>query len=269
MSKIHSWMSWEELFLYINDKDLLIAPAVRKCSKAAWELIDVISWRMKLGWRLFYIGAGTSWRLGVLDASECPPTFGVDANTVIWIIAWWDKALRNSVENAEDVSTQARYDLQNHNISEKDIVIWVAASWTTPYVIWWVKDCKANGILTGCISTSPWTPLWKHVDFPIEVDVWEAFIKDSSRMSPGTAQKMVLNAISTSIMVQLERTLGNKMIHMKLSNNKLNQRGIDMLVEEFGLEADHAKTLLWIAGNVAKAREFLLQNPDAGLIDFE
>jgi len=210
--------------------------------------------RMNQGGRLFYIGAGTSGRLGVLDASELPPTFGVPDTKVIGIIAGGDQALRHAVERAEDISEQGWKDLQAHTPTTNDTVLGIAASGTTPYVLGGVKLAKENGLLTGCITSNPNSPLAKAVDFPIETIVGPEFLTGSSRMKSGTAQKMVLNMISTTLMIRMGRVQGNRMVNMQLTNAKLVDRGTRMLQDMLGIDYDEAQQRLLKAGSVDKAR---------------
>jgi N-acetylmuramic acid 6-phosphate etherase len=199
------------------------------------------------------MGAGTSGRLGILDASECPPTFGVEHGLVVGLIAGGDKAIRYPVENAEDSTTQGWQDLQSFEINENDTVIGIAASGTTPYVINAVNKCKEQNILTGCITCNQGSPLAQAVDYPIEVVVGPEFVTGSTRMKSGTAQKLVLNMISTSIMIQLGRVKGNKMVDMQLSNHKLVNRGTRMVMEQTGLDEQAAQELLLKYGSVRNA----------------
>jgi N-acetylmuramic acid 6-phosphate etherase len=208
---------------------------------------------MKLGGRLFYIGAGTSGRLGIVDASECPPTFGVPFDLVNGIIAGGDKAIRRAVENAEDNTTQAWLDLQEQNISSTDVVIGIAASGTTPYVIKGLEKCNENNIVTGCITCNEGSPLALVANFPIVVVVGPEFVTGSSRMKAGTAQKLVLNMISTTTMIQLGKVKGNKMVDMQLSNDKLVDRGVKMIMSEITVSYDEAAILLSKYGSVRKA----------------
>ena len=207
---------------------------------------------MKKGGRLFYIGAGTSGRLGILDASECPPTFGVEHGLVVGLLAGGDKAIRKAVEFAEDDIDQAWEDLSEYQINHKDVVIGIAASGKTPYVVGGLKKCKEQGILTGCITCNRRTELAKAAIFPIEVIVGPEFVTGSTRMKAGTAQKMVLNMISTSVMIKLGRVKGNKMVDMKIANNKLVDRGTRMLMEELSIPRTEAEKLLEKHGTVRK-----------------
>lgn len=237
-------MSTEELLQNINKEDKKVAEVVEKVIPNIEKLVDVVVQKMEKGGRLFYIGAGTSGRLGVLDASECPPTFGVSDDWVVGLIAGGDLALRKAVENAEDDMEQAWKDLQEYHISEKDVLVGIAASGSTPYVIGGLKKAKKNGIITGCITCNAGSPLSKESDFPIEVVVGPEFVTGSTRMKAGTAQKLVLNMISTTIMIKLGRVVGNKMVNMQLSNHKLVNRGIKMIMEELNLGAEEASNLL-------------------------
>ena len=243
-------MSVSELLQHINEEDLLVAEAVRKAIPQIEALVEAIEPRMKRGGRLFYIGAGTSGRLGVLDASELPPTFGVSGDWVIGIIAGGDEALRRAVENAEDIPEQGWKDLLAHHPTKDDSVIGIAASGTTPYVIGAVSKARENGLLTGCITSNPDSPLAAASDYPIETIVGPEFVTGSSRMKSGTAQKMVLNMISTSLMIRLGRVQGNRMVKMQLTNAKLVDRGTRMLQEMLGLSYDEAQERLLEAGSV-------------------
>ena len=227
-------MSVQELLHNINQEDQTVPLAVAKALPQIETLVNEIVTKMKLGGRLFYIGAGTSGRLGVVDASECPPTFGVPFDLVVGIIAGGDKAIRRAVENAEDDAEQAWMDLLQFNINENDVVIGIAASGTTPYVIGGLKACNEKQISTGSISCNAGSPLSQTAKFPIEVIVGPEFVTGSSRMKSGTGQKMILNMISTSVMIQLGRVKGNKMVNMQLSNHKLVERGTRMIMEELG-----------------------------------
>ncbi len=237
-------MSSLELLTNINREDITVPLAVEKEIPAIEKLVDVVVSKMQEGGRLFYIGAGTSGRLGVLDASECPPTFGVSEDWVIGLIAGGDHALRHAVENAEDDIDQAWKDLEKFHISEKDVLVGIAASGTTPYVIGGVKKAREMGIATGCITCNKNSPLGGEVEYPIEVVVGPEFITGSTRMKSGTAQKLVLNMISTASLIRMGRVKGNKMVDMQLSNAKLVQRGIKMIMEELGVERDEAQKLL-------------------------
>lgn len=242
-----------ELLSSINNEDKTIAFAVEKALPQIEALVNEIVPRMKNGGRLFYIGAGTSGRLGIVDASECPPTFGVPFDMVNGIIAGGDKAIRRAVENAEDDADQAWADLQSNRISANDIVIGIAASGTTPYVIGGLEKCNENNILTGCITCNAGSPLATTAHFPIEVVVGPEFVTGSSRMKAGTAQKLVLNMISTATMIQLGRVKGNKMVDMQLSNNKLVDRGVRMIMEQIPVSYETGSELLSKYGSVRKA----------------
>jgi N-acetylmuramic acid 6-phosphate etherase len=237
----------------INTLDSSIPNAVAKAIIQIEPLVIQIVKRMKKGGRLFYIGAGTSGRLGILDASECPPTYGVPNDWVIGIIAGGDKAIRTSVEDAEDNTEQAFKDLAVFGINQNDCLVGIAASGTTPYVIGGVSQARALGILTGCIVCNANTPLAKAVEYPIEVVVGAEFVTGSTRMKAGTAQKLVLNMISTSTMIQLGRVKGNRMIDMKMSNEKLIKRGVRMIVNELNIDEEQAQKLLLQEGSVRKA----------------
>lgn len=239
-----------ELLSNINKEDQTIAGIVKKQIVHIEKLVDVIVPKLEAGGRLFYIGAGTSGRLGVLDASECPPTFGVSSGIVIGLIAGGDKALRDAVENAEDDTKQAWKDLQGFDVSAKDVVVGIAASGTTPYVIGGLKDCRNNNIITGCITCSSGSPVAAASEYPIEVVTGPEFVTGSTRMKAGTAQKLVLNMISTSVMIKLGRVKGNKMVDMQLSNVKLVDRGTRMIMEELGIDEEKAGSLLKRHGSV-------------------
>ncbi|HAH55080.1 MAG TPA: N-acetylmuramic acid 6-phosphate etherase [Flavobacterium sp.] len=246
-------MSVQELLFNINQEDKTVPFAVEKALPQIEVLVAEIVAKMKLGGRLFYIGAGTSGRLGVVDASECPPTFGVSFDLVNGIIAGGDKAIRRAVENAEDDANQAWLDLQNQNINQNDVVIGIAASGTTPYVIGGLQACNENNIITGSISCNAGSPLSQTAKFPIEVIVGPEFVTGSSRMKAGTAQKLVLNMISTATMIQLGKVKGNKMVDMQLSNNKLVDRGVKMIMGEIPVSYEKASELLAKYGSVRKA----------------
>ena len=237
----------------INNEDKKVALAVEKALPQIEKLVTEIVKRMKLGGRIFYIGAGTSGRLGVLDASEIPPTFGMDPSWVIGLIAGGDTALRSAVENAEDDVHQGWADLQKFNINSKDTVIGIAASGTTPYVIGALNDCRANGILTAAITSNPDAPVSEAADIAIEMVVGPEFVTGSSRMKSGTGQKMICNMISTAVMIQMGRVKGNKMVNMQLTNAKLVDRGTRMVMDELGLDYEEAKRLLLFHGSVKNA----------------
>lgn len=244
-----------DLLRNINNEDKTVPIAVEKAIPQIEALIKATVDKMKVGGRLFYIGAGTSGRLGIVDASECPPTFGVPHDLVIGLIAGGDTAIRKAVEFAEDDNNQAWRDLSEYNINNKDVVIGIAASGTTPYVIGGLEKCNANNIITGCITCNAGSPLSKVAQYPIEVVTGPEFVTGSSRMKAGTAQKLVLNMISTAIMVQLGHVKGNKMVDMQLSNNKLIDRGIRMVMSELTVSQQIAEELLNKHKNVRKAIE--------------
>ena len=246
-------MSVGELLKHINEEDALVADAVGKANPQIEALVEAIETRMKRGGRLFYVGAGTSGRLGVLDASELPPTFGVPEGWVTGIIAGGDEALRHAVEKAEDSPEQGWNDLLAFHPTADDSVIGIAASGTTPYVMGAIRQARQNGLLTGCITSNPNTPLAEASDFPIEIIVGPEFVTGSSRMKSGTAQKMVLNMISTTLMIRMGRVHGNRMVKMQLTNAKLVDRGTRMLQDYLGLDYDEAQQRLLDAGSVAGA----------------
>lgn len=246
-------MSILELLININNEDKTVAFAVEKAIPQIELLTKKIIDRLNTGGRLFYIGAGTSGRLGILDASECPPTFGVSHELINGLIAGGDIAIRKAVEFAEDSSEQGWKDLQEYQISSQDIVIGIAASGTTPYVISALEMCNKNKIITGCITCNENSPLGETAKFPIEIIVGPEFVTGSSRMKAGTAQKMVLNIISTATMIQLGKVKGNKMVDMQLSNHKLVDRGINMLCEELCIDKTTAGLLLEKYGSVRNA----------------
>lgn len=239
----------------INKEDKLVPLAVEKALPQIEKLVIEVVNKLRNGGRLFYIGAGTSGRLGILDASECPPTFGVAHDLVVGLIAGGDKAIRKAVENAEDNTEQAFLDLQIHHISNKDVVIGIAASGKTPYVVGGLKDCQANNIVTGCIVCNPSSVIAQYANFPIEVTVGPEFVTGSSRMKAGTAQKLVLNMITTSSMIQLGRVKGNKMVDMQLSNSKLVDRAIKMILQELPISYQEAQKLLEQFGSVRSVLE--------------
>ncbi len=244
-----------ELLSSINNEDKTVPLAVEKALPQIEALVSQIVSRMRNGGRLFYIGAGTSGRLGIVDASECPPTFGVPFDLVNGIIAGGDKAIRRAVENAEDNANQAWKDLEEAGISQNDTVIGIAASGTTPYVIGGLQKANENGILTGSISCNAGSPLSQTAQFPIDVVVGPEFVTGSSRMKAGTAQKLVLNMISTTTMIQLGRVKGNKMVDMQLSNDKLVDRGTKMIMGEIPVSYEEANAMLLKFGSVRKAVE--------------
>ena len=247
--------SVKEILEDINTEDHKVADAVQKVIPQIEKLVTLIIPRVKKGGRIFYMGAGTSGRLGVLDASEIPPTFGMPPTVVIGLIAGGDTALRNPVENAEDDMSRGWEELLQHHINSEDTVIGIAASGTTPYVIGAMRTAREHGILTGCITSNPNSPMATEADVPIEVIVGPEYVTGSSRMKSGTAQKMILNMISTTIMIELGRVQGNKMVNMQLSNQKLIDRGTRMIIEELHLDYEKAEALLLLHGSVKSAIE--------------
>ncbi len=248
-------MSLKEILQNINNEDKTVPLAVEAALPQIEALATITAERMKAGGRLFYIGAGTSGRLGVVDASECPPTFGVPFDMVVGIIAGGDSAIRKAVENAEDDAVQAWDDLLEYDINEKDVLVGIAASGTTPYVIGGLKKANENNIVTGCIVCNAGSPVAKEAQYPVEVVTGPEFLTGSTRMKAGTAQKLVLNMLSTSVMIQLGRVKGNKMVDMQLTNNKLVDRGTHMIMNETGLDEQTAAELLKKYGSVRKAVE--------------
>lgn len=248
-------MSIHDLLMHMNSEDQSVPLAVQKVIPVIEPLVKAIVDRMKKGGRLFYIGAGTSGRLGILDASEIPPTYGMLQGKVIGLIAGGDRAIREPVEFAEDDGDQAWKDLLVYEISNNDVLIGIAASGKTPYVIGGVRNAKNYGVLTGCITCNKGSQLAQLVDHPIEVIVGPEFVTGSTRMKAGTAQKLVLNMISTSVMIQLGRIKGNKMVDMQLSNNKLVDRGIKMIMNELSVNEEQAAVLLKKYGSVRAAIE--------------
>lgn len=249
-------MSIHELLQNMNKEDDTVPKAVAKAIPQIEKLVEVIVAKMQLGGRLFYMGAGTSGRLGILDASECPPTYGIEHGRVVGLIAGGDTAIRKAVEFAEDDLNQGWKDLESHEITEHDIVVGIAASGTTPYVIGALEACNKNNIITGCIVCNNGSPVAAVSKYPIEVVVGPEFVTGSTRMKSGTAQKLVLNMISTSTMIKLGRVKGNKMVDMQLSNHKLVDRGTRMVMKNTGLEDyEIAKALLLKYGSVRKATE--------------
>lgn len=246
-------MSVSDLLININNEDKTVPLAVEKALPQIETLTKQIVNKLQNGGRLFYLGAGTSGRLGVVDASECPPTFGVSYDLVVGIIAGGDIAIRKAVEFAEDSTNQGWKDLQEYKISNKDVVIGIAASGTTPYVIAALEKCNENNIITGCITCNKNSPLANASKFPVEVIVGPEFVTGSSRMKAGTAQKLVLNMLSTATMIQLGKIKGNKMVDMQLSNNKLVERGQKMLANELHIDQKEAAALLEKFGNVRNA----------------
>lgn len=252
-------MSVHELLTNINHEDAKVHMAVRAAIPQIEKLVDQVLGRMLKGGRLFYLGAGTSGRLGVLDASEIPPTFGVH-DKVIGLIAGGEVALRRAVESAEDDPNKAWKELEIFNINTKDTVIGIAASGTTPYVIGGIQTAREKGILTGCITCNPGSNIVKVTEYPIEVVVGPEFVTGSTRLKAGTAQKMILNMITTTLMIKLGRVKGNKMVNMQLSNKKLIERGTRMIVEELKIQSDAARILLLQYGSVKKALEVYREN---------
>jgi len=246
-------MSVHELLININTEDKTVPLAVAKALPQIEKLVTATVEQLKKGGRIFYIGAGTSGRLGILDASECPPTFGVSHDVVIGLIAGGDTAIRKAVEFAEDSTTQGWHDLKNYNINNNDILIGLAASGTTPYVLGALKEANKQKIVTGCITCNEGSPLSKTALYPIEVIVGPEFVTGSSRMKAGTAQKLVLNMISTACMIQLGRVKGNKMVDMQLSNNKLVNRGTTMVMNSLNIDESSANNLLLKHGSVRNA----------------
>ena len=242
-----------EILHDINTEDRKVAEAVGKAIPQIEKLVTEIVARMKRGGRIFYMGAGTSGRIGVLDASEIPPTFGMDPGWVIGIIAGGDTALRNPVENAEDNKLQGWLDLKKFDINSNDTVIGIAASGTTPYVINALLECRRNGILTAAITSNPDAPISEAADIPIEMIVGPEYVTGSSRLKSGSGQKMICNMITTPVMIKMGRVKGNKMVNMQLSNAKLVDRGTRMVIEELGLPYDEAKRLLLMHGSVKRA----------------
>ena len=246
-------MSAIDLLRGINTEDQSVPKVIEKLIPTLEKVIEQIIQKLEKGGRLFYIGAGTSGRLGIVDASEIPPTFGMSHGLVIGIIAGGDRAIRKAVEHAEDDAAQAWKDLQDHQISSKDFLIGIAASGRTPYVIGGVTNARKHGISTACITCNAGSELSRQVDFPIEVIVGPEFVTGSTRMKAGTAQKLVLNMISTVTMIKLGRVRGNKMVDMQLTNNKLIDRGVRMIMEELGVNESAAAALLKQHGSVRKA----------------
>ncbi|MEP6795046.1 MAG: N-acetylmuramic acid 6-phosphate etherase [Saprospiraceae bacterium] len=246
-------MSTAELLSLINLEDQTVAQKVAECIPSIERLVEDIVVRMRDGGRLFYIGAGTSGRLGILDASECPPTFGVDHEDVIGLIAGGDAAIRKAQEFAEDDTAQAWKDVMEYQINEMDTLIGIAASGTTPYVISGLKAARENKILTGCITCNPDAPLIEHADHPIVCVVGPEVVTGSTRMKAGTAQKLILNMISTTTMIRLGKIEDNKMVDMQPSNNKLIDRGVRMIMEATSLPYEEASALLSVHGSVRRA----------------
>ncbi|WP_425236674.1 N-acetylmuramic acid 6-phosphate etherase [Ulvibacterium sp.] len=248
-------MDTTSILTNMNKEDQKVAEAVALAIPQITKLVDELAARFLKGGRLFYIGAGTSGRLGVLDASEIPPTYGMPHTRVIGLIAGGDVAIRKSVEHAEDDTQQAWKDLLDFDIDKNDVVVGIAASGTTPYVIGGLQDAKSNGILTAGITNNPGSPLAVEADIPIEMNVGPEFVTGSTRMKSGTSQKLALNMISTALMIKIGRVKGNKMVNMQLSNNKLVDRGTRYVSEGLGVDYDKAKELLEKYGSVKKALE--------------
>jgi N-acetylmuramic acid 6-phosphate etherase len=253
-------MSVAEILQNINKEDQTVAASVNKAISQIEKLATVVTERMRAGGRLFYIGAGTSGRLGVVDASECPPTFGVPFDWVVGIIAGGDGAIRKAVEFAEDNAEQAWKDLSAFNITDKDVVVGIAASGTTPYVIGGLKAANQNKIATGCVVCNSGSPVAAEANYPVEVVTGPEFLTGSTRMKAGTAQKLVLNMLTTTVMIQLGRVKGNKMVDMQLSNNKLVDRAAKMVMAEIGVDYATAAELLKKNNSVRKAVDFYQKN---------
>jgi N-acetylmuramic acid 6-phosphate etherase len=249
-------MSVQDILTNINKEDKKVAEAVELAIPEIEKLVTVASDKMLAGGRLFYIGAGTSGRLGILDASEIPPTYGMPYGVIIGLIAGGEIAIQKAVENAEDSMEQGWVDLQNYNVSGNDVVIGIAASGTTPYVIGALRECRKRNIITGSISCNPGSPISDEADYPIEVVVGPEFVTGSTRMKSGTAQKLILNMISTSIMIHMGRVEDNKMVNMQLTNEKLVDRGTKMVMEKLRInDYEKARSLLVKYGSVKKAIE--------------
>ncbi len=245
-------MSTRALLVNMNKEDQTVPMAVERAIPSIEPLVDVIADKLENGGRLFYIGAGTSGRLGILDASECPPTYGVSKDLVVGMIAGGERAIRESIEHAEDDITLAWKDLKKYFVDTPDVVVGIAASGTTPYVVHGLKACQENGIATGCITCNPGAPIAEYADYPIEVVVGPEFVTGSTRMKAGTAQKLVLNMISTSVMIKLGRVIDNKMVDMQLSNNKLVDRGTKMIMNALKISYEEANKELLKHGSVRK-----------------
>lgn len=255
-------MSVSDLLANINREDQTVAKTIEVCIPAIGELVRSVTGKMKNGGRLFYIGAGTSGRLGIVDASECPPTFGIEHGRVIGLIAGGDAAIRKAVEFAEDDFESGWKDLLVYKINPDDVVVGIAASGRTPYVVGALEKCRENGITTGCITCNHETVLSQHADHVIEAVVGPEFVTGSTRMKAGTAQKLVLNMITTSVMISLGHIRGNRMVDMQLSNNKLVERGTKMVMEALDIGKEEASSLLQKAGSVRKAVDlFQRKNP--------
>jgi len=246
-------MTVRELLTHINAEDKTVPPVVEKAIPQIESLVEHIVDRMLAGGRLFYIGSGTSGRLGIVDASECPPTFGVPHGLVVGIIAGGDGAIRKAVEFAEDDEEGGWRDLQSHGVATNDVVVGIAASGTTPYVVGALRRCREIGIATGCVTCNPNAPVAEWADFTIVVEVGPEFVTGSTRMKSGTAQKLVLNMITTSTMIRLGRVEDNKMVDMQLTNDKLLDRGTRMVMEALKVNYEEARRKLTEAGSVRKA----------------
>ncbi|WP_205503488.1 N-acetylmuramic acid 6-phosphate etherase [Rufibacter psychrotolerans] len=246
-------MSVHELLTNINKEDKTVPLAVEKAIPQLEKLVEATVAKMKEGGRLFYIGAGTSGRLGVVDASECPPTYGVPFDMVIGIMAGGDTAIRKAVEFAEDDDQQAIKDLDAYGVNEKDVVVGIAASGRTPYVIGGLQACNERGITTGCIVCNANSKVAAVAKFPVEVVTGPEFVTGSTRMKAGTGQKLALNMLTTSTMIRLGRVKGNKMVDMQLTNHKLVDRGTRMIMEELNISEAKAKELLELHGSVRAA----------------
>ncbi len=256
-------MSLEELLINMNREDKKVPDAVEKIIPQLVSLIKTIVEQMKKGGRLFYIGAGTSGRLGIVDASECPPTYGIEYGRVVGIIAGGKKAITKAVEFAEDDMIQGWKDLKKHQISTGDVVVGLSASGITPYVTGALQQCKKHGIITGSVSCNPHAEISKYADYPIEVAVGPEFVTGSTRMKSGTAQKLILNMISTSTMIQLGRIKDNKMVDMQLANNKLINRGVQMMMKNTGMKNyEYLKEILLAQGSVRKAMEWIKKHKE-------
>jgi len=254
-------MSIDDILTHINEEDKSVPYAVERAMPQIKNLVGAITDKMLSGGRLFYIGAGTSGRLAVVDASECPPTYGVPQGLVIALIAGGESAFTQAVENAEDSRTQGWQDLMSYQVSDKDVVVGIAASGTTPYVICALEECNRRGIITGCITNNPGSPLARVAQFPIEVEVGPEFVTGSTRMKSGTSQKLVLNMISTTVMIQLGRVEDNRMVNMQLTNEKLIDRGTKMIMDKLNLsDYEQAKSMLLQYGSVKKAIDNFQRN---------
>lgn len=252
----------QELLYEMNQEDQKVAVAVKECIPQIVPLVDKLALNFEKGGRLFYIGAGTSGRLGILDASEIPPTYGMPHDRIIGLIAGGDIAIRKAVENAEDKENQAWEDLKSFNLTHLDVLVGIAASGTTPYVLGGLKAAKRAGITTACITNNPGSPIGIEAQFPIEVAVGPEYVTGSTRMKSGTAQKLVLNMISTAYMIRVGRVFDNKMVHMQLSNEKLVQRGAAYIQSSLRISLEEAQNLLSIHGSVHAAINTYEKNSD-------